>query len=196
MIIGILGLQGAFFEHATILEQLKVRFLIVNKKEHFKKIDALIIPGGESSVMGKFLETLDLLSTLQNFIFTEKKPVFGTCAGAILLSRTIIDRENINQGLIPSIDCEIVRNPYGSHINSFIESIQIKNIGWYDCVFIRAPRILNCHNCKVWASCNDCPIMISNENILLCTFHPELINSKIHKLFINQFIKKPHNIEE
>ena len=83
----------------------------------------------------------------------------------------------------------------------FTKSINIKTIGWYDCVFMRLPVINSIENCKVWGyHCDsvigDTPIMVSNKNVLICTFHPELINPKIHKLFINEFVKKRNYIKE
>jgi pyridoxal 5'-phosphate synthase pdxT subunit len=202
MIIGILALQGDVEEHKKILKQLDVKHILVKCKNDMKDINGLIIPGGESSVLKSILlRDNELLEELKKFICKQKKPVFATCGGAILLCRTLITKAIANKGFIPSIDCEMIKNLHGSRINNFTESINIKTIGWYDCVFIRQPIINSIGNCKIWAHhCDsvigDTPIMISNQNVLMCTFHPELINPKIHKLFINKFVKKEnHNIE-
>ena len=149
-IIGILGFQGAFFEHKKILDQLKVYNIIVKTTNDIKKIDALIIPGGESTVISKFIIKQNLLNELKNFILEKKRPVMGTCAGAILLSTSILDKNELKQGLIPAINLVTERNSYGSQINSFIKNIKL-------------------------------------DNILLCTFHPELEDTKIHEYFISNF---------
>ena len=95
-IIGILGFQGAFFEHKNILDQLKVSNLIVKTNKDLQKIDYLIIPGGESTVISKFINEQNLLMPLKEFILEEKRPVMGTCAGAILLSKIILDKNDLN----------------------------------------------------------------------------------------------------
>jgi 5'-phosphate synthase pdxT subunit len=188
-IIGILGFQGAFFEHKNILDKLKINNLIVKTNEDLKMVDYLIIPGGESTVMTKFINEQNLLIQLKEFIFEKKKPVMGTCAGAILLSKMILDKNELKQGLIPAIDVVTERNSYGSQIDSFIKKIKLNKIGDFNCIFIRAPKIkeINDSECEVLGYYNGNPIILRKNNILLCTFHPELENSKIHEYFINSF---------
>ena len=186
MIIGVLAIQGAFQEHIEILNKIKdytIESKLVKTIYDFNNLDALIIPGGESTVMTKFIINWNLLDTILEFI--KNKPVFGTCAGAILLSKN---------GLLKSTDIEIERNAYGSQINSFISNDYIENIGYFNCIFIRAPKII-----KIPNSISDISILCKNQNditlirqnnILLCTFHPELENEKIHKYFIDNFLIK------
>jgi len=188
-IIGILGFQGAFFEHKNILDQLKISNLIVKTNDDLKKIDYLIIPGGESTVMTKFIIQQDLLKPLKQFILKDKRPVMGTCAGAILLSKIILDKNDLKIGLIPGIDVVTERNSYGSQIDSFIKNIKLDKIGNFNCIFIRAPKFKEIYDseCKILGYDNGNPIMIKKNNILLCTFHPELENTQVHEYFINNF---------
>lgn len=188
-IIGILGFQGAFFEHKKLLDQLEVTNFIIKTHNDLKKVNALIIPGGESTVMTKFIIQQDLLNPLKKFILKDKRPVLGTCAGAILLSNIILDKNELKQGLIPAIDILTERNSYGSQIHSFIKDIKLDKIGNFNCIFIRAPifKQINDSSCEILGYDNDNPIMIRKDNILLCTFHPELENTQIHEYFINNF---------
>ena len=188
-IIGILGFQGAFFEHKNILDQLKVSNLIVKTNDDLKKIDYLIIPGGESTVMTKFIIQQDLLKPLKQFILKDKRPVMGTCAGAILLSKIILDKNDLKMGLISGIVVVTERNSYGSQIDSFIKNIKLDKIGNFNCIFIRAPKFKEIYDseCKILGYDNGNPIMIKKNNILLCTFHHEWEKSKIHEYFINCF---------
>lgn len=188
-IVGILGFQGAFFEHKKLLDQLEVTNFIIKTQNDLKKVNALIIPGGESTVMTKFIIQQDLLNPLKKFILKDKRPVMGTCAGAILLSKMILDKNELKQGLIPTIDVVTERNSYGSHIDSFIKNIKLDKIGNFNCIFIRAPQFkqINDSNCEILGYDNNNPIMIKKNNILLCTFHPELENTQIHEYFINNF---------
>ena len=188
-IIGVLGFQGAFFEHKNILDELNVKHLIIKNSNDLKKIDYLIIPGGESTVIAKFINEQKLLFPLRDFILKEKKPVMGTCAGAILLSNTIINKNVSENGLIPAVNIVTERNSYGSQIDSFIKNIKLDEIGYFNCIFIRAPQFKDIKDphCQILGYYNNMPIMIKKDNILLCTFHPELENTLIHEYFLNNF---------
>ena len=188
-IIGILGFQGAFYEHKNILDELKINNIIVKTVLDLDKINALIIPGGESTVMSKFILEQELLIPLNKFILENQRPVLGTCAGAILLSKMILDKNDLKQGLIPAIDIVTERNSYGSQINSFIKNIKLDKIGNFNCIFIRAPAFvkINDPECTILGYDNGNPIMIKKNNILLCTFHPELESTEIHEYFVNNF---------
>ena len=184
-IIGILGIQGSFKEHEKILHTLNKKTLIVKHKDDFKNIDRLIIPGGESSSILKGILSLDLLDELEYFIQIDKKPVFGTCAGAILLAKTITAQNGTCSGFLPVLDITIERNAYGRQINSSIEKCNLDIFGMYNCMFIRAPQIINYNiNYKIFGTKNNNPIMLQKNNILICTFHPELENTKIHEYFL------------
>lgn len=189
-LIGILGLQGNYYEHQQILTGLKVNNTIVKYNHQFDQIDGLIIPGGESTVIIKLLTDHNLLERLYQYIITDKKPTLGTCAGAIVLSKYILqDNIKIN-GIIPAVDIVIERNSYGSQLNSFMKAINLKHIGNFNCIFIRAPKIVETNNCDILGYDNNDPVMIQHENIILCTFHPELENSKIHQFFLQSCFYK------
>ena len=113
-----------------------------------------------------------LIDELHKFIHIDKKPVMGTCAGAIIISNLL----SINTIIIE-------RNSYGRQINSFMEIIDLKHIGAFNCIFIRAPKIIRISKGEVLGYYKKDPILIHIDNILLCTFHPELENNKIHKYF-------------
>ena len=191
--IGILAIQGAFIEHKNVLETIEnINIFLIKTKYDIKNIDALIIPGGESSVMKKFILEWDLYETLNKFINIDKKPVFGTCAGSILLSNKVNTNNVIENGLFQSVNIEILRNGYGRQNASYIEKINIEKIGVIDAIYIRAPIIKNLdNNCKILAydKYNN-PTLICYNNILLCTFHPELSNNLIHKYFITKYLYK------
>ena len=187
MNIGVLALQGAFQKHIDVLKKLNISTTNVRYATDFKKIDALIIPGGESSTLSKLIISQKLLNPMTDFI--KNKPVFGTCAGLILLSTNI---ENNNDKVISfkTLDIKIKRNGWGRQIDSFKSSIDIKlnrsNKFPYDAIFIRAPKIIACNgSTKILSSIYDSPIMVRNKNILGTTFHPELTDDiKIHKYFL------------
>lgn len=194
MKIGILAIQGAFLEHKNILNTFKnIDIILIKTKKEIDNIDALIIPGGESSVMKKFIIDWDLYDNLNQFINIDKKPVFGTCAGSILLSNIIKTNNNIENGLFKSIDIKILRNGYGRQNASYSEEIIVKDIGKLNAIYIRAPIIYeydkNICNVLSFDKYNN-PTLIEKNNILICTFHPELSNNLIHKYFINKFILK------
>jgi len=178
--IGILGLQGAFIEHQECLNKMDVKNIIVRDKDDFNKIDALIIPGGESTVIKKLLKSNNLLLILNNFIHHQKKPVMGICAGIILLADEDIKGLNI----------DVERNYYGSHTNSFTDYNKLtfsdqKIKG----VYIRAPKInkINSNNVEILSTNERSEITgVKQENIIGFTFHPELTEDLIiHKYFIS-----------
>ena len=188
--IGILAIQGAFIEHKNVLETIEnINIFLIKTKNDIQNIDGLIIPGGESTVMKKFILQWDLYETLNKFINIDKKPVFGTCAGSILLSNKVKTNNVIENGLFQSVNIEILRNGYGRQNASYIEKINIEKIGVIDAIYIRAPIIKNLdNNCKILAydKYNN-PTLLKYHNILLCTFHPELTMNLIHKYFITNY---------
>ena len=188
MNIGVLALQGAFQKHIDVLKKLNISTTNVRYAADFKKIDALIIPGGESTTLSKLIVNQKLLNPMTDFI--KNKPVFGTCAGLILLSSKI---ENNNDNVISfkALDLKIKRNGWGRQVHSFESSIDIKlnqnNEFSYSAIFIRAPKIIACNgSTEILSSISDSPVMVRNKNILATTFHPELTTDiKIHKYFLD-----------
>lgn len=175
MIIGILALQGAFIEHKQILDELNIENILIKKKEQVKMCSGIILPGGESTVM----------SIIEDNIFTairqhveQGKPVWGTCAGMILLSNNIEGKIE-RQKNIGGLDVIVERNFFGSQQQSFIESLpypqEFCKEGTYPAIFIRAPIIKQVYNdTKILSTYKDNIVAVQQKNILGTSFHPEL----------------------
>ena len=187
--VGILALQGGYEKHKVMLDSISINSIYIRYKDDLTNCSGLIIPGGESTTLSKVIEKNKLHQCLLRFART--KPIFGTCAGLIMLSK--INNKHIKSFNL--IDIDIERNAWGSQINSFIEKIKldgIKNTS-FNAVFIRAPKIKKINNkkIKILSSINDEPILIRYKNYLGATFHPELTNdSIIHKYFIKMINEK------
>lgn len=182
MTIGVLAIQGDYEAHKARLEQLGARVVLVRKPEQLDSIDAIVIPGGESSTFLNFLSEQGFLEKLREFVRT--KPTFGTCAGAILLAK---DVENPPQSSLGALDIRIRRNAYGRQIDSSIREVQTKLEGGpLEMVFIRAPKIVTTgKNVQVLASFGDDPVLIREGNIMAATFHPELSpDTRVHAEFL------------
>ncbi len=182
MTIGVLAIQGDYEAHKARLEQLGAAVVLVRKPEQLDSIDAIVIPGGESSTFLNFLSERGFLEKLRAFVRT--KPTFGTCAGAILLAK---DVENPPQESLGALDIRIRRNAYGRQIDSSIRQAQTKLEGGpLEMVFIRAPRIVATgKNVQVLASAGDDPVLIREGNIMAATFHPELSpDTRVHQEFL------------
>jgi 5'-phosphate synthase pdxT subunit len=182
MTIGVLAIQGDYQAHKARLEQLGADVVLVRKPEQLDSIDAIVIPGGESSTFLNFLSERGFLEKLREFVRT--KPTFGTCAGAILLAK---DVENPPQESLRALDIRIRRNAYGRQIDSSIREAQTKLEGGpLEMVFIRAPKIVATgKNVQVLASAGDDPVLIREGNIMAATFHPELSpDTRVHQEFL------------
>ena len=185
MRIGILALQGAFIEHEKILEKLGVEsFEIRQKKDIEGQMDGIIIPGGESTVIGKLLRELDILEDLKNMI-NDGMPVFGTCAGMIILADKIENDEKVHIG---TMDITVKRNAYGRQLGSFHTEAVVEGIGEVPMTFIRAPYVAEAGTEKgvqVLATVEDRIVAVKYKNQLALAFHPELDESdEIHKAFL------------
>lgn len=193
MLIGVLALQGTFIEHYNALSKLKevnpdLDVILVKKKNELMLIDGLIIPGGESTTIRKLLNIFDLLEPLKKRI-SEKMPVYGTCAGLILLAKNIVSEDSC----LNAIDIVVRRNAFGSQIDSFKTEMIIKEFSNepIELVFIRAPWIEKTGpNVKVLAMYNDKVIAARENNILVTSFHPEFTNDlAVHRYFV-EMVKK------
>ena len=171
-IVGLLGLQGAFLDHIPHLKRCAVSYRIVRDSMALNAIDRLIIPGGESTVMAKFLEEFDMRTPLYQRI-REGMPVWGVCAGSILLAEQV----DGNAGSLAALPISVTRNAYGRQIASSVHFIDIPVMKQerYPAVFIRAPRIDRVgEGVTVHASRGNDPVFIQKEKIMATTFHPEL----------------------
>ena len=187
MIVGVLGIQGGFGKHKEMIDSLGYKTRIVRTPEELVKTDALIIPGGESTTFLNLFEKLQLREAILEY--NKKSPIMGTCAGLIVLSKAV---EGINYPPLNLIDIDVDRNAYGRQKESFIDSIEL-NLNSkkqkFEAVFIRAPKIKkHGSDCKVLAKLQNEIVMLENDSVLVCTFHPELTGNKvIHKYFIESF---------
>lgn len=183
MIIGVLAVQGAFFEHRKMLDTLGVESIeLRNKEDLAKTFHGIILPGGESTVMGKLLSDLDMMDTLRHFINTGM-PVFGTCAGMILLAKSIVDSPSVHLG---TMDISVLRNAYGRQLGSFnaVSDFDSKKI--IPMTFIRAPYIESTGNgVRVLSSVNGNIVAAQQNRQLVTSFHPELSNdTTVHQHFL------------
>ena len=188
MKIGVLALQGAFAEHRKMLKKLGIQSFEIRKKSDLSNavnnndIDGLIIPGGESTVIGKLLYDLDLFDDIKKLIL-EGLPVFGTCAGLILLARKI---ENDSRTYLGAMDIKVRRNAYGRQLGSFFTESEFKGIGVIPMTFIRAPYISSVgKNVEILSEVDGNVVAAKENNILVTSYHPELNdNLKVHKFFV------------
>ena len=181
--IGILALQGAYEAHAKMLRTLGATPRLARLPADLDGIDGLIMPGGESTTMLKFLERHGFFDTLKTFVQTI--PTFGTCAGAILLAT---DVENPTQKSLAALDITVERNSYGRQIDSTILHADSKLPGGpLEMVFIRAPRITRTGAAvETLATRETNPVLVRQGHILAATFHPELSHdTRVHELFLN-----------
>ena len=194
MVIAILALQGAFIEHEMILKKLNVDYFEIRKKEDLNKpMDGLIIPGGESTTIGKLLFDLDIFDILKNKIINGL-PVFGTCAGMILLAKKI---DNQEQTYFSTMDIEVIRNAYGRQLGSFYTLGQFADMKDVKMTFIRAPYVKQVFNdAKVLSIIDNRIVAVRQNNQLSISFHPELTDEvRVHQYFINM-IKENKNFKD
>ena len=184
MIVGLLGLQGAFLDHIPHFKRLGVDHAVVRDSNGLGAIDRLVIPGGESTVMAKFLKEFGLVPPLQERI-AAGMPVWGVCAGAILLAQEVDGRP----GPLNALPAGVIRNAYGRQINSSQRWINIPLFDRtrYPAIFIRAPRIVHPNDqVTVHARIDDDPVFVQYGRILATTFHPELNGDDLfHRYFLS-----------
>jgi len=181
--IGILALQGAVREHAVAVKKCGAQVLEVKTAEDLEKVDALILPGGESTTMRRLINTYGLLKPLQRFASLDK-PMFGTCAGLILLAKTIEGQSESHLGIM---DIVVQRNSFGRQVDSFEAGLNIKDIGrGFPGVFIRAPHIVSVgSDVEVLCEHDGRIVMVRQQHLLGCAFHPELTDdTRITSYFV------------
>jgi pyridoxal 5'-phosphate synthase pdxT subunit len=188
--VGVLALQGDFDAHAKAITLAGGEAIEVRTAEQMQTVDGLVIPGGESTTMLKLLNMMNLLEPLAEF--TRTKPVFGTCAGAILLAKEVL---NPSQQSLAAMDLTVERNAYGRQIDSRVANIspgadfQLRvGGGDVEAVFIRAPIIRRAGpEVKVLAEYDGDPVLVEQGRHLVATFHPELTHdARVHKLFLSK----------
>lgn len=183
MKIGVLAVQGAFIEHEHMLSKLGVEsFEIRQEKDLEQKMDGLILPGGESTVIGKLLKELNLFEPIKKLIDNDL-PVLGTCAGLILLAEKISGDDKRH---IASLPVTVKRNAYGRQLGSFQGKFEMEHIGIVPMTFIRAPYIESAReDVEILAMVNDKIVAVQYKNQIGLSFHPEVTNNKaIHEYFV------------
>jgi len=188
--VGVLSLQGDFAAHGAALERAGAEAVYVRDREQFGQIDGLILPGGESTTMLKLLHIDGLYEALAEF--GETKPVFGTCAGAILMARNVSNPAQESFGMM---NIAVERNAYGRQVDSRVVEIDPEpefgkrtSPGKLEAVFIRAPIIREVRDgVRVLAEYDGDPVLIEQGRHLAATFHPELTkDDRVHRLFLEK----------
>jgi pyridoxal 5'-phosphate synthase pdxT subunit len=182
--IGVLALQGDFEAHSKALLRVGAEPVEVRSAADLQKIDGLVIPGGESSTMLKLLEIENLLEPLREF--GRRSPIFGTCAGAILLATEVINPSQASLGLM---DIAVERNAYGRQLDSFIGEVSAPALGDpMPALFIRAPRIRRVGpGVEVLGKHGGEPVLVRQDNVVAATFHPELTTDRrLHRMLFSE----------
>jgi 5'-phosphate synthase pdxT subunit len=185
--IGVLAIQGDYERHAAALEESGAQPSLIKTPEALENLDALILPGGESTTMLKFLDRAGFFEALK--AFAQEKPVFGTCAGAILLAREV---RHPHQPSLDILDIAVERNAYGAQRDSAILTLDTTLPGGpLETVFIRAPRIVSIlkgagPKVEILAEREGYPVLVRQGKTLAATFHPELsADRRVHQLFVD-----------
>lgn len=187
MKVGVLALQGAFREHAEALGALGADAVAVRRPEHLAAVDALILPGGESTAIGRLLETSELLEPLRHRL-REGLPTLGTCAGMILLAHEVLDGRP-DQRQLGAIDVAVRRNAYGRQRESFEAALHIDGLAdEFRGVFIRAPAVERAGaDVEVLAEHAGRAVMARQDQVIVCSFHPELSGDlRVHERFLQE----------
>lgn len=189
MKIGVLAVQGAFREHENMLQQVGADTIQVKLKHHLQGIDGIVIPGGESTSIGRLMREYDLIEPIRAMI-EEGMPVFGTCAGMIVIANRISGGEETHIGVM---DVEVNRNSFGRQKDSFETDLDIPAIGHqpFPAVFIRAPHIMHVGpGVEVLSTYENRVVAVQQEHRLAISFHPELTNdNRLHGYFLD-IVKK------
>lgn len=185
MKIGILALQGSYFDHKRYFSNLGADIVLIKSSEQLDEIDGLILPGGESTAMRRLIDKYQFMEKLKDFC--RKKPVFGTCAGMILLAKDVLD----NPTHIGVLDVKLKRNAFGRQVYSFEETVHLEGIGDVEGVYIRAPYVeVASEEVRVLGKHKDVIVAVQQNNIIATSFHPELTDDyKIAKYFLNMIDK-------
>ncbi|MEK4310637.1 pyridoxal 5'-phosphate synthase glutaminase subunit PdxT [Bacillus pumilus] len=181
--IGVLGLQGAVREHIQSIEACAAEGKIIKRAEELASVDGLIIPGGESTTMRRLMDTYQFIEPIKAFA-AEGKPIFGTCAGLIMLAKHIEDRDDAHLGLL---NVSVARNSFGRQVDSFEAELEVKGLDApFTGVFIRAPHIISAdESIDIMAEYDGRIVMAKKNNILGCSFHPELTDDhRLTQLFV------------
>lgn len=185
--VAVLAVQGAFIEHEERLRKLGANCIELRQATDLQKpFDALVLPGGESTVQGKLIEELGMLDTLKKRI-EEGMPTLATCAGLILLAERLASHDDRKTPRLRTMDTEVERNAYGRQLGSFRTQDAFEGIGTVPMTFIRAPRIVEVGpNAQALARVDGNIVAARQGNQIGCAFHPELDDDlRLHELFLD-----------
>ncbi|MCW2708013.1 MAG: glutamine amidotransferase [Frankiales bacterium] len=190
MRVGVLALQGDVREHLRALEGAGASAVPVKRVSDLDDLDGIVLPGGESTTMGKLLTLFELLEPLQARI-SDGLPAYGTCAGMILLASEVLDGRS-DQRLIGGLDITVRRNAFGSQVHSFEQDLTDDGVGEVHGVFIRAPWVERAGSSEdVLASVGEHPVAVRQGHLLATSFHPELTgDGRMHEFFVNTLVRK------
>ena len=186
MLIGVLAIQGDFIEHINILQTLGVECREIRLPEQLSDVDGLIIPGGESTTLSRLLTRYDLRQPIKK-LATDGKPLWGTCAGMIMMASEITENDPVP---LEIMDIDVQRNAFGRQIDSFEQELEITGFDEtpYHAIFIRAPVIKRVGSgVSIMASLQDGrPVAVQQANLMATSFHPELTkDARFHTHFLN-----------
>jgi len=190
--IGVLALQGAFHSHQALLERLGHATLQVRTPAELERVDALVMPGGESTTMSRLLTTSELFEPLGHRL-RHGMPAFGTCAGMILLAAEVLDGRP-DQRSFGVIDITVQRNGYGRQLDSFETDLHVPGLGVgadrFHGVFIRAPKVTRVGPAvEILAEHAGVPVLLRHGPITVASFHPELADDpRLHAQFLDSFL--------
>jgi pyridoxal 5'-phosphate synthase pdxT subunit len=186
--IGVLALQGAVREHVRAIEACGVQAVVIKQKEQLQDVDGLILPGGESTTMRRLIDKYDFMEALREFARVGK-PMFGTCAGLILLAKKIVGYETPHIGVM---DITVERNSFGRQRESFEDSLMIKGAAEdFPAVFIRAPHIVEAgENVEILSKHDDRIVAAREGQFLGCSFHPELTDDSRFTAYFVEMVKE------
>lgn len=186
--IGVLALQGAVREHVRAIEACGVQAVVIKQKEQLQDVDGLILPGGESTTMRRLIDKYDFMDALREFAHIGK-PMFGTCAGLILLAKKIVGYETPHIGVM---DITVERNSFGRQRESFEDSLMIKGAAEdFPAVFIRAPHIVEAgENVEILSKHDDRIVAAREGQFLGCSFHPELTDDSRFTAYFVEMVKE------
>ncbi len=193
MLIGVLALQGDFREHIWALQRLGVEAFAVKTVSDLEKVDGLIIPGGESTSIGRIAQVTGVGEKIVQ-LAKEGLPIYGTCAGMILLAKRIVDHPE--QYSFRLMDIVVQRNAYGRQIESFEVYLDVARLGKVKAVFIRAPKIVELgKGVEVLASYENTPVLVQQGKLLASSFHPELTDDlRIHEYFVKMVADRHESV--
>ena len=183
-VVGVLALQGDFREHKEALKRLGIEAKEVRKKEHLEGLKALIVPGGESTTIGKLAREYGIEDEVRKRVEEGSLALFGTCAGAIWLAKEIVGYPE--QPRLGVLEAWVERNAFGRQVESFEEDLEVRGLGPFHGVFIRAPAFRKLgEGVEVLAELNGLPVLVRQGKILASAFHPELTDDvRLHRQLV------------